>query len=217
MRPAQLVLALSLAVAATAARADVTLFSEDFESGLSQWTTGTAQIVSDPADPFRTNHAVHFTELVGGGDIFIKLPVFAPSQIYTINFDYLSAGRKGEPTNDLGGFVGIGDGTPGSHTWIAGTQAGYQGIVTQLVHNGTWTTYSITVDANSEAFEFWGASMKDKPLYLMLEDFSGSGGVAGDVYFDNITITAAVPEPETYAMMIAGLGLIGMMARRRRS
>lgn len=31
------------------------------------------------------------------------------------------------------------------------------------------------------------------------------------------TITAAVPEPETYAMMMAGLGLVGWMSRRRRS
>lgn len=31
-----------------------------------------------------------------------------------------------------------------------------------------------------------------------------------------VQITAAVPEPETYAMMLAGLGLIGAFARRRR-
>lgn len=31
------------------------------------------------------------------------------------------------------------------------------------------------------------------------------------------TITAAVPEPETYAMMMAGLGLVGFMARRRKA
>jgi uncharacterized protein len=31
-----------------------------------------------------------------------------------------------------------------------------------------------------------------------------------------IMITAAVPEPETYAMLLAGLGLIGTIARRRR-
>jgi hypothetical protein len=30
------------------------------------------------------------------------------------------------------------------------------------------------------------------------------------------SITAAVPEPETYAMMMAGLGLVGFMSRRRR-
>jgi len=32
--------------------------------------------------------------------------------------------------------------------------------------------------------------------------------------FDNVNV-AAVPEPETYAMLLAGLGLIGFMARRR--
>jgi hypothetical protein len=31
-----------------------------------------------------------------------------------------------------------------------------------------------------------------------------------------LMITAAVPEAETYAMMLAGLGLVGFMARRRR-
>lgn len=31
-----------------------------------------------------------------------------------------------------------------------------------------------------------------------------------------VTLTAAVPEPETYAMLLAGFGLIGTMVRRRR-
>ncbi len=33
---------------------------------------------------------------------------------------------------------------------------------------------------------------------------------------DDIVLTAAVPEPETYAMMLAGLGLMGIISRRRR-
>ena len=40
--------------------------------------------------------------------------------------------------------------------------------------------------------------------------------LSGDgVVFDNRTFTAAVPEPGQYAMLLAGLGLMGGIARRR--
>lgn len=49
-------------------------------------------------------------------------------------------------------------------------------------------------------------------------------GAGGKVSIDSITpavsidsIAAAVPEPETYAMLLAGLGLVGGLARRRAS
>ena len=37
-----------------------------------------------------------------------------------------------------------------------------------------------------------------------------------DVGLDNVTVSAAIPEPETYALMLAGLGLLGIIARRRK-
>lgn len=45
-------------------------------------------------------------------------------------------------------------------------------------------------------------------------DYTGAGSpfVAGYV----VEYAAPVPEPETYAMMLAGLGLLGLTARRRR-
>jgi hypothetical protein len=39
--------------------------------------------------------------------------------------------------------------------------------------------------------------------------------VPASVFFDGLTVTP-VPEPETYAMLLAGLGMLGFVARRRR-
>lgn len=43
------------------------------------------------------------------------------------------------------------------------------------------------------------------------------GGTMRGTLANTQTITAAVPEPETYAMLMAGLGLMGFIARRRRA
>lgn len=50
------------------------------------------------------------------------------------------------------------------------------------------------------------------PLVLTL---TGTTSKASALYSGELSV-AAVPEPETYAMFIAGLGALGFMARRRR-
>lgn len=45
-----------------------------------------------------------------------------------------------------------------------------------------------------------------------VSNITGNAGAA----LDNVSVTA-VPEPETYGMMLVGLGLVGLVARRRKS
>lgn len=46
--------------------------------------------------------------------------------------------------------------------------------------------------------------------------FGAQSATGSSVYADNFTFDAAVPEPETWALMIAGFGGAGAMLRRRR-
>lgn len=214
MRHLKHLLAAGLLAASPVAHA--VLFFDDFQSGsLANWVLKgggapvEAAVVVDPLSPV-SNKALTFNALNSGGSILSSM-VFPGSGTYTISFDYLGKEFPGFSIGDnFGGFLGIGalsgDVCPSGGCWLAGTAAGYVGTfgtVTHLVDDGAWHSYSIT---------FTPPAALSGGFRIMLEDFSGSGGVAGDAYFDNISL---VPEPSTYAMLIAGLGLLGFIARRR--
>lgn len=165
-----------------------TLFQEDFEGDLSKWTTrGSSTTVTDPLNTGR-GQVLSFTRLASGGDLRGQ-SVSNPTGKYTLSFDYLGLAKTGSVSDDFGGFIGaIGSYGP----WLAGTQAnypgdGYGGLKYHLQDTGKWTHVT---------FDFTG----NTSIYLILEDFSGSKGVVGDAYFDNILLTdeqGADPEPST--------------------
>ncbi|MRW85325.1 PEP-CTERM sorting domain-containing protein [Pseudoduganella sp. FT26W] len=81
-----------------------------------------------------------------------------------------------------------------------GTKAGTSTpVVQKFDYTGNWTT-------------FWF-----NPNFTDLSSLSWSQGVATRFEFDNINITSAVPEAETWAMLLAGLGMLGWVARRQRA
>ncbi|WP_338771362.1 PEP-CTERM sorting domain-containing protein [Massilia sp. METH4] len=105
---------------------------------------------------------------------------------------------------------------------------------------GGWQHFSVTIDDTSaiglpSGWGGYGAETSDGTPYLP-EDRTFASVLAGvdeiafttytpgfaygftdfDVAVDNITVSA-VPEPGTYAMMLAGLGLLGAAARRRKA
>nr|HET7859496.1 PEP-CTERM sorting domain-containing protein [Caldimonas sp.] len=66
---------------------------------------------------------------------------------------------------------------------------------------------------NSTLADFAVLSTGGSPnAYFAADLIQTDGGATGAVG----AITAAVPEPETYALMLAGLGMMGFMAKRRR-
>ena len=75
-----------------------------------------------------------------------------------------------------------------------------------VIATGTKTNYGNT-------FSF--ANVHGSAAGLFSLELKGSATKGGN-YFGGVTVSA-VPEPETYGMMLAGLGLMGFVARRRKS
>jgi len=101
--------------------------------------------------------------------------------------------------------------------WLAGAWGSQTLTITGYL-NGTQlyeTTVDVTTTAYQFSFDFQGIdsfSIASSGLYVQDPSLSkiGSNWVLGAVE------VTAVPEPEAYAMLLAGLALVGAMARRRR-
>ena len=202
--------ALGLIFAYPAQSTDLNLFTDDFESDLSQWvgkggSSHNGQIVTDPLDS--GNQVLNFTNLVGGGDVFSIDPLLSTSGEYRLSFDYLGIAQAGSTPNNLGGFAGYSFGLPGNHIWLAGT-SGISGAAPILKDDGSWHSYEFTFQTPNA-------------VRIMLEDYIGSGGIAGDAYFDNVSLEAigaasvSIPEPSTSLLVYFGfVGLYGLWKRR---
>jgi hypothetical protein len=108
-----------------------------------------------------------------------------------------------------------------------GQKAAFQTAIWEITHET-----SGTVDADAGSFQFFWLSL-DSPaqqdaafLNLTASYLQAAAGYAGparyaltrlhnDSYQDLVTVSP-VPEPESYALLLAGLGVIGFVAGRRR-
>jgi hypothetical protein len=93
-------------------------------------------------------------------------------------------------------------------------ECGYGGQVAQYVE-----PYDVTVPAHTVLGTASGSHASSGDPFGI--DWNGqayfTGQPSADPFGNSVTFTAAVPEPSEYALMLAGLGLMGWTARRRRA
>lgn len=90
----------------------------------------------------------------------------------------------------------------------------------------TWTSFSINLASGNWRIgdTFSGGIATDANLQSVLGNLTAlwiNGEyitpVVETIALDNVRLVAAVPEPETYGMMLAGLAVVGWAARRRKT
>jgi PEP-CTERM motif len=202
------------------------LFSDDFESGLRQWTGqdsggNDGLIVADPLRP--GNHVLGFTGTKFGGDMF-SLPALTlvEGQRYSFLVEYLGKPVLNSAPGNYGGFAGLSDVVLQNpyamrywpDPWYFGTEVNYPGLRVHLIDDGRWHSYSYTFVWHQAE-----TGARSDAIHLMLEDYFDPlnpriNDSIGDVFFDNVQFVQ-VPEPSGLALL--GLGAAGLLARAWRT
>lgn len=95
-----------------------------------------------------------------------------------------------------------------------------KGVYAALSGYPTLTFGSTTLFDNyssSGEFHFSDLAAGDYVLSFGTNNIGGWSKNATFVTYGEVTAVSAVPEPETYAMILAGLGIVGFMSRRRKA
>lgn len=127
------------------------------------------------------------------------------------NHDLLEGGISFQMT---GGIITVND------TYSFSLASGYTYDVTSMLLGMGVAGYEVFDSSNASLGSFnVGSGFHTLTLAAGAYKYVVSGVASGLSYYSvssAITATTPVPEPETYAMMLAGLGALGFLASRRR-
>jgi hypothetical protein len=199
-----------LLLASATAQADLLVYTDRtaFLAALSAPGTDTFNDLTnmETASPL-SRTAGPYTYRAGAGPVSDFWPAGSPPDIWlsttsandTITFDNFSAGVRGFGGNFFGSDIN------------GGFEAGRTMVLT-----ATSGAFSRTVNLyNTTTTTFLGFISSD-PLATVTLHNDGLPGSAYWVSANDVTLgVAAVPEPESYGMLLAGLGLVGFAMRRR--
>lgn len=165
-----------------------------------------------------------------------------PSAPFSVDFQFIDGGTLGNNSVTISHFTYGGGSPTGGATLFGGVAGGlnfnnvsfdnsqfFQELF-QAFTPGTTLSFNVALTGNVDAGspDGFSVSILDNALgnvptsgfgsQLMQIDVNGTAPqtFAGTGDFSGLTLSvAAIPEPQTYALMLAGLGLLGFAARRK--
>jgi len=206
----------------------VTIFSQNYDSAprannttnVPGFTvTGGVDIISNgTAGVLCAGAAGRCLDLVGSPNVgsITSTPInFNAGRLITVSFHLSGNPRAGTPADIFNFALGFTD--PENiavFTLISGFQGSYGSTGPGISTMGTYTESLV----RNRPFVSYALSFVPTSAGSLLLTFGGAGpnDSAGPI-IDNILVDSAVPEPSTWLMLIAGFGMVGVAARRRRS
>ncbi len=207
----------------------VTIFSQNFDTvpRLNNTTnvpgftvTGGVDVISSgTSGVLCVNAAGRCLDLVGSPNVgsITSTPIaFNAGRLITVSFAVSGHPRAGTPA-DIFNFA-LGFTNPeniAAFTLISGFQGAYGSTGPAITSMGTYTESLV----RNRPFVSYALSFVPTSAGSLLLTFAGRGpnDSAGPV-LDNVLVgSQVVPEPSTWLMLLAGFGMVGLAARRRRS